>query len=885
MSTKVDKVKTIELAEKHIRAGKIREAIAEYEKVVALDDQDLGTLNMIGDLYLRLRQEDQAVRAFERVASGYEKRGQYSQALAIYKKICKINPDDPEFGMKLADLFSIQGYATDARAQYLKAAEHWEKARRPGDAVRVYEKLVRLEREDFVAKQKLAELYHKVGNSDGAIEQLNELAELRMARGQMDEAETVLQEALRLNPLYNRTIINLVDIYRKQEKPVRAIALIEVGVHAGLADPYLLNLLGNLYFEGRQYPKAEELFERVLADHPMSVNARIKLGRLFVRRNKLDEAFALFEPLVNNLLKKQKEEKAVGLLGLILVSQRTHLPTLEKLAGIYRAGHDLEKLEVVDRVIFEELRKAGQKERAQEILEEVLTLKPDDEDMKWERDQLFAPEPKPEPPAPKLEPRPQPQPEPKPAVRPVPKPEPKVELKPEPPPKPAPEVRPEPKVQVKPEPPPKLVLEVQPEPQEEEKPRTRPESPAEPWFEVAATPAPPPPVKAPPEPPSKPAPPPAPPLESRVEAKPAPPPAAPSPPERRPTPIEEFKPVLPTRPRPPTASRPEPIPEPPPEVPVVVPPPDIFAERLDVTRTEINDVFRQAELYIQQGLVRNARRILETLRQEYPDHEEIERKIQELDQPRPSLDEEEIRRRVEKAAEMESQLRDKLVQLDEDHRQKIPEYMPRGKAKEKFAEAGLLSEIETGPFGKPEEAAKAYYDLRDRLEEEARMMETVYAQQARGATTQFEKELTNIVEDWRRDFKTKFQQDDYEIHFQLGVAFMEQGLYNEAIEELTIAAKDEARTLECYCIISYCHRQRKSYVDAVKWLKRALLLAPSGSDSYYALEYELGLLYEELRDRENALPLFRDVRKWNADYRDVAQRIGALEKPSPESSA
>jgi tetratricopeptide (TPR) repeat protein len=182
----------------------------------------------------------------------------------------------------------------------------------------------------------------------------------------------------------------------------------------------------------------------------------------------------------------------------------------------------------------------------------------------------------------------------------------------------------------------------------------------------------------------------------------------------------------------------------------------------------------------------------------------------------------------------------------------VSEYMPRGKAKEKFAEAGLLSEIETGPFGKPEEAAKVYYDLRDRLEEEARMMETVYAQQARGATTQFEKELTNIVEDWRRDFKTKFQQDDYEIHFQLGVAFMEQGLYNEAIEELTIAAKDEARTLECYCIISYCHRQRKSYVDAVKWLKRALLLAPSGSDSYYALEYELGLLYEELRTGERA---------------------------------
>jgi len=879
MSTKVDKVKTIELAEKYIRAGKIRDAIAEYEKVVALDDQDLGTLNMIGDLHLRLRQEDQAVRAFERVASGYEKRGQYSQALAIYKKICKIVPDDPDFALKLADLYSIQGYAADARAQYLRTAEHWEKARRPADAVRVYEKLVRLEREDFVAKQKLADLYHKVGNTDGAIEQLNEVAELRMARGQTGEAETVLQEALKLNPLYYRTIVNLVDIYRKQEKSARAIALIEVGVHAGLADPYLLNLLGNLYFESRQYPKAEELFERILADHPMSVNARIKLGRLFIRRNKLDEAFALFEPLINNLQKKQKEEKAVGLLGLILVSQRTHLPTLEKLASVYRAGRDLEKLEVVDRVIFEELRQAGQKERAQEVLEELLTLKPDDEDMKWEREQLFAPEPKMEPPAPKPEPRPR-APEPKAAARPAPK----VEMKPEPPPQPAPDIRPEPQVETKPEPPAQPAPEIRSEPEVE----TKPEPPAEPWFEITATlkTEAPPPVKARPEPPpAKPATAPVPPLEPRVEAKPAPAPAAPPPPERRPTPIEEFKPVLPARPRPPTASRPEPVPEPPPEAPPAAPPAEAFPERVDVTRTEINDVFRQADLYIQQGLVRNARRILESLRQEYPDHEEIERKIQELDQPRAALDEEEIRRRVEKAAEMESQLRAKLTQLDEDHRQKIPEFMPRGKAKEKFAAAGLLSEIETGSFGKPEEPPKVYYDLRDRLDEEARMMETVYAQQARGATTQFEKELTNIVEDWRRDFKTKFQQDDYEIHFQLGVAFMEQGLHNEAIEELTIAAKDEARTLECYCIISYCHRQRKSYVDAVKWLKRALLLAPSGSDSYYALEYELGLLYEELRDRENALPLFRDVRKWNADYRDVAQRIGALEKSSPESSA
>ncbi|MBE3131056.1 MAG: hypothetical protein IMZ54_10130, partial [Acidobacteria bacterium] len=100
MSARSDRVKVIEQAEKHVRAGRVKDAIAEYEKLALTDPQDVGTLNIIGDLYIRLRNNDRAVGFFLKVAEEYERRGLFSQALAIYKKIHKLYPENVEYALK-----------------------------------------------------------------------------------------------------------------------------------------------------------------------------------------------------------------------------------------------------------------------------------------------------------------------------------------------------------------------------------------------------------------------------------------------------------------------------------------------------------------------------------------------------------------------------------------------------------------------------------------------------------------------------------------------------------------------------------------------------------------------------------------------------------------
>ena len=83
-----------------------------------------------------------------------------------------------------------------------------------------------------------------------------------------------------------------------------------------------LYLLGNLHFEDGNLKEAEEILAKIISLRPKEVEARIKIGKIHIQKNELDLAFEIFDPLVDTLVRKQKEDKAVGLLGLILSAKK-----------------------------------------------------------------------------------------------------------------------------------------------------------------------------------------------------------------------------------------------------------------------------------------------------------------------------------------------------------------------------------------------------------------------------------------------------------------------------------------------------------------------------------------------------------------------------------
>lgn len=140
----------------------------------------------------------------------------------------------------------------------------------------------------------------------------------------------------------------------------------------------------------------------------------------------------------------------------------------------------------------------------------------------------------------------------------------------------------------------------------------------------------------------------------------------------------------------------------------------------------------------------------------------------------------------------------------------------------------------------------------------------------------------DLLQDFERDLTAPEQDDnDPETHFNLGIAFREMGLLDEAIGELQKVCRmaghglGAARTQQAYIWLATCFVEKAVPEASFKWFLRALEAAPD-EESRTAVNYELASAYEAAGRKHEALDHFMEVYGTNIDYRDVATRIREL---------
>ena len=125
-------------------------------------------------------------------------------------------------------------------------------------------------------------------------------------------------------------------------------------------------------------------------------------------------------------------------------------------------------------------------------------------------------------------------------------------------------------------------------------------------------------------------------------------------------------------------------------------------------------------------------------------------------------------------------------------------------------------------------------------------------------------------------------QEDPETHYNLGVAFREMGLLDEAIGELQKVCQavdrghDFPQLMQTYTWLAQCFLDKGVPEAAIRWYERALKLHGIDQETRTALNYELASSYEAAGNKTVALNHFMEVYGHNIDYRDVAERIKAL---------
>jgi pilus assembly protein FimV len=159
---------------------------------------------------------------------------------------------------------------------------------------------------------------------------------------------------------------------------------------------------------------------------------------------------------------------------------------------------------------------------------------------------------------------------------------------------------------------------------------------------------------------------------------------------------------------------------------------------------------------------------------------------------------------------------------------------------------------------------------------------------AAAATPKFDSGAGVDLADMFGDLKHELEEDaastdeDPETHYNLGVAFREMGLLDEAIGELQKVCQFVERgnafpqIMQTYTWLAQCFLDKGVPEAAIRWYEQALKLPDIDQETRMALHYELGSSYEAAQDNPNALHHFMEVYGSNIDYRDVAERIKAL---------
>jgi tetratricopeptide (TPR) repeat protein len=129
-------------------------------------------------------------------------------------------------------------------------------------------------------------------------------------------------------------------------------------------------------------------------------------------------------------------------------------------------------------------------------------------------------------------------------------------------------------------------------------------------------------------------------------------------------------------------------------------------------------------------------------------------------------------------------------------------------------------------------------------------------------------------------FKEKVSQnvaaDDVAAHHDLGTAYMEMGLFEEAVAEFQVALRASPSHLPTHEVMGRCWMEMGKSDMAVRALNRALNVRYEVEDELIGIYYLMGRAQEDQGNNTQALEFYEKVFSLDINFEDVTERLRAL---------
>ena len=154
-----------------------------------------------------------------------------------------------------------------------------------------------------------------------------------------------------------------------------------------------------------------------------------------------------------------------------------------------------------------------------------------------------------------------------------------------------------------------------------------------------------------------------------------------------------------------------------------------------------------------------------------------------------------------------------------------------------------------------------------------------YGKPAEGFANEDEQiDVEEVFQKFKEGVEKQISVDDSDSHYNLGIAYKEMMLIDDAIREFDVAARDPKRECVCRSMIGMLEIERGRVNEAIEAFKAGLNAPNKDPQQETVLCYELGAAYEFKKQNKDALSYFQKAMRRDPNYRDVQERVRRLAK-------
>jgi len=141
---------------------------------------------------------------------------------------------------------------------------------------------------------------------------------------------------------------------------------------------------------------------------------------------------------------------------------------------------------------------------------------------------------------------------------------------------------------------------------------------------------------------------------------------------------------------------------------------------------------------------------------------------------------------------------------------------------------------------------------------------------------QFDTDVLDIFEEFKKGLEKELEAEDSETHYNLGIAYKEMGLIDDAIKEFQTSRNDPKCAVRSTTMLGICYMGKGLYPLAIDSFRGALNNIETRDEAYWGANFDLASAYEKNGNLKEAYDIYSEIFGWDSKFRQVAEKLNAL---------